>query len=238
MSGTLNGGEVFSMNMSLVPQGDQWQTVLIGALGGADLDDTVDYAIANYVDEVQMQDLADDCAAWFASENARILSIAHLTRVRLATILSSGKYAGAATEVAVNASGFHTPTGPALNQISRKVTLLTNGDLGRVKGGFYIPAPNTADMWVTDQLDNAEKVSQVQASVITLINNIENGPGWDAEGYRVVVASQGRHNHDGTVRRPPTNHDVVGVSVGQRFDVQRRRANKIGEHRGAVTLLS
>lgn len=239
MLGDLPAGEQFSCSLSLVPQGDQWQTLLIGALAGVDPEAAVDYAIENYVDQVALNDIRDDCVAFWARSGSMIHSTAVLKRVKMATIGADGTYRGHAVEAAANQPGQPINGGvPLPSNVARKTTLLTNGDLGRVKGGFFLPALTTWGYDHATQLFSTEIVQGVQASVVQLINDLENAPGFDAEGFRVVVASQGRHNPDGSVRRPPTNHDVIGVSVGRRTDTQRRRLNKVSEARPTATLLS
>lgn len=240
MSGTLAGtGEVFSCNLSLVPQGDQWQTVIVGAIGGVawNSDNYQDYMISNYLDDTQFLDIVNDCRAFWSDVRSQICTRARLTRVKMVVLDKDGHYVGNPKE-----SGFSQDGGanndPWPNQVARKITLLTNGDGGLVKGGFFLPYPaaNGFDS-ATSGLWSTTSTNDVQASALDFIENLNNAPGFDAEGYKVVVASQGRHYPDGTVRRPPTNHTVTGVSVGRRPDVQRRRSNKMSEARPVAAFL-
>jgi hypothetical protein len=171
-------------------------------------------------------DVANDCAAYFSHADTGIHEDAVLTMVKIAHIGADGKYLSAPVEKPVNAQGAGALRRPS-NSTALAVTLKTNGDLGRVKGRFYLPLPE----WVVEEDGRYSQaaVDYVEGRSQTFINNINNQPGFDVLGLRVVVASQGRRNKDGSLRRPPTNHDVVGVSVGRVPDTIRRRRNKLLE---------
>jgi hypothetical protein len=175
-------------------------------------------------------DLATDCSAYFARALTHIHLDAVLTKVKIAAIGADGKYTSAPVEKLVNTpGGWATALGsPRMpNSVACKVTLKTNADLGRVKGGFYLPLPAltvaTDGRWV--DAGNEE----IEASTKTFIDDINNAPGADVLGVNVVVASQGRKNADGTVRLAPGNHPVLSVGVGRVPDTIRRRRNKLVE---------
>lgn len=222
MSGTLPGNEIFSCSLSLK-----------GLFSGAP---DPSPAEAINVDPVgypsSKQRVVDAVTAFWVKAEAGMTEAAHLTNLRFAPIGDDGLYTAASQDVPVDVRGLTGIASSPPNQIARKVTLLSDGDLGRVKGGFYLPSPGLNTVDISTQLASAAAAEGVASAVATMLHDIEdNGPS-DLFTWRVVIASAGRHNADGTVRRPPTLHDVTQVSVGRRLDVQRRRANKISEVRG------
>lgn len=224
MSGTIAADEIFSMNLSLEPDG--------GILG----QDIGNYLAAT-ITQGDFDDIVADCVAWFGDPALQVSPRATLTRVKLAHINADGHYASTPQEAAVSRRGAQgggfleneRPPGPW--QISQKCTLHTAGDLGRVKGGFYLPVPSlddydpAIDLWTVGHVNGQETVTA------TFFDNLTNEPNLDVLDLRVVVASQGRRNRDGSVRLAPDNHQVTAVSFGRRPDVQRRRANKVSEAR-------
>lgn len=219
LSGTLPGAEIFSCNLS------------IGDFDGAGLD-----AFISPNDAI-WQDMVDDAVAFWGSADAHISNAAVLKRVTFAYIGADGHYTKAPIEFAVNTPGEWVAGDAAQvrpNQFATKVTLHTLGDLGRVKGGFYLPMtgyPLQGDGLMTDA--DAEKIETAASAFIEAVGN---QPGLDALDLRVVVASQGRYNYDNDGNRigtrvGPANHLVTGVSVGRRPDVIRRRANRLQELR-------
>lgn len=215
--------EIFSMSLSLVPDGSAW-TTLLGTLSPL-------LALREYLessDDVLFQDIVDDCAGFFNAAKTHGSSV--ITRVKLAGIGPDGHYVGPPREAVVSQGG-GSNTGVAMPwQISQKVTLETDGDLGRVKGGFYIPFPMMNYDYGTDLWSQTDVQAQ-QNAVVNFINNLSNAPGFDTHSFKVVVASQGRHNPDGSVRVAPANHEVKRVHMGRRPDVIRRRANAVPEQR-------
>lgn len=222
-SGTLSSGEMWANSVSLVPDTEAWAAAANAVAKLA--------IVSNLLTSVN---LTDDLVADVSAFHARPASAIHpgciLKRVKLAAIDASGHYASSPIEAAVTVPG--QGNGNAFpHQVARKVTLITTADLGRVKGGWYMPGvTDNAWDWNTNLL-SVFGTEAVRGSVETFLENLEDAPGLDANSFRVVVASQGRHNSDGSVRLGPANHDVVGVNIGRRVDVQRRRANKISEAR-------
>lgn len=223
MNGEIGGGqEIFSMMLSLAPDG--------GILG----QDVANY-LASEITQGIFDDIVQDCVDYFKRVDTQISPHARLLRVKLAHINADGHYAGNPLEAAVSQAGSdgytaaQKPCGPW--QISRKVTLLTDGDLGRVKGGFYLPCPVAAPYDAASDLWSVDSSNEVEASTATFLNALANEPNLDVLDLKPVVASQGRHNKNGSVRLAPDNHEVTGISVGRRPDVQRRRANRVLENR-------
>lgn len=227
MSGDLPDGEQFSCNLAMVPTSSRW-----AAAGNALAENAVLTDYLNDGDQSIYADLAADCSAFWASGNLQMASRAVLKRVKIAGIAEDGRYVGGAREVAVNTPGAVLPDqGMFPHQVALKITLETDADLGRIKGGFYLPGRTALNFSPDTNLYTAGAVGAVRDAVATLIANIENSPGFDAAGFRVVIASQGRYNRNGTLRLAPGNHDVKRVNVGRRVDIQRRRANRLSEAR-------
>jgi hypothetical protein len=218
MSGTLQGGEIFSMNLSMAK--------------GVDVGETFPFLD---LDNGQRNDIADDCASWFGRASTRIHPSASLTRVKIAPIGTDGRYTAAPFEAERIVAGAGSNLyGRPTNDQALALTLYTAADLGRVKGRIYQPLP-TFTVGTDGRYDSAE-IEDSEASFKTLINDLNNEPGFDVLGLGVVVASQGRHNADGTVRLAPGNHEVTGVALGRVPDTQRRRRNKLVEAKTVSSL--
>lgn len=226
MQGDLPDGEMFSCSLSLVPDDSVWQELVLQAL-------KVDRLISDLAEASggELDDIVADVTGFWSAANAHISADAVLKRVKLAAVDEDGHYVSSPREAAVNVAGADGGSTYFPHQMARKITLETDADLGRVKGGFYLPGTTATGFDHTTNLYSAENSSTLRDTVKDLIDNLNNAPGLDAHALRVVIASQGRHNPDGSVRLAPGNHDVVRVNVGRRIDVQRRRANKISEAR-------
>lgn len=234
MAGTLGAVEQFSMSVSLRPDEDAFRALVDP------------FARAVYMRDLLLgvpmgalfDDIVSDCQAWFSSPSVRIRDIARLTLVKLASLDEEGHYNAPPREAAVSTYGGSLSGTAMAHQISRKVTFLTAGDIGRVKGGFYIPAPSTEEFDVTTDQWSSGSTETVENRTRDFVDDLNNVPGIDVHSFKVVVASAGRHNDDGTVRVGPQLHDVTAVSVGRRADVQRRRANKVSEARSLPSNVS
>lgn len=231
MSGVIGeGDEIFAMNLSLKPHTGTWQSIVTGGLQLA--------ALTAYLTDFQStawEDMVTDCVNYFGDPQTGVHQEAVLKRVKLAAINADGRYAGSPLESAVNTAGgsdWSTAKCPPW-QVANKITLETDGDLGRIKGGFYLPLPNIEDA-VYDAhtgLFTATYAGQVRDRTVTFLNDLANEPGLDDQDLRPVVASQGRHNKNGSLRAGPANPEVKRVNVGRRPDIIRRRANKRTEAR-------
>lgn len=218
MSGLLggtSGSEIFSMGFALA----KFEDGLFGLTAADILDPNL----------TVWTDIKNDCVAYFARPDTMIHADAVLTRVKIADIGADGLYRSAPVEFAVSQGGGFSNSGRHPNQVAYAVTLKTNGDLGRVKGRFYVPLPSVA-VDAQGIVSNAV-AEQHESSAATFINAINNQPGIDVLDLRMAVASQGRKNKNGTVRVPPANHAVTSVAVGQVLDTVRRRRNKLPESR-------
>lgn len=227
LTGTLPDEEQFSCNLSLTYNDNPIMSTILERMS----DQTF---LGN-----DWLDLVADCEAFWKDVNVGICAGAVLKRVKLAPIGADGLYAGPPLEAAVNAQGSNGALTDNLpHQISRKVTLETDGDLGRIKGGFYLPMVSQTGWNRTTDLTDVTYVEYMRAAVKSFLDDVENAPGLDTSGFKVVIASQGRHNKDGSVRVAGGNHKVKRVNIGRRLDVQRRRANKLSEARIADAALA
>lgn len=239
---TLNGslgssGEIFSCSLALQPHDNGWFAAEAALSPAPAFTDYMTGQVGPH-----FSDIVNDCTAFWARPDTDVHGYAVLKTVKLVAIGADGHYASAPQEAAVNVAGGGgggSAECPAW-QIARKITLETDGDLHRVKGGFYLPLPiHAAVVWDgTTGLFTSARTNQVKASVVTFLNDLANNPGFDFADLRPCVASQGRHNKNGTVRLGPDNYEVKRVSVGRRPDVIRRRANKRTEAREAASNVS
>lgn len=225
MLGTLPGPEIFSMSLSLADPGQagDYEGFLTKLLSPND---------------AVWTDLADDCQAFFLASRASTSAV--LKTVKFAPIGPDGKYAGPSVERIIGGTtgqpggGGTSPKYP--NQIACAMTLHSASDLGRVKGRFYLPVP-VVTLGSDGRFDETVR-DEMETGLGVFIDNLNNQPGLDVLGIRVVVASQGRRNKDGSVRLAPGNHNVTQVSVGRTLDTIRRRRNKLTEYRGTPTSVS
>lgn len=232
MLGTIGASEIFSMNLAYrLNPGPVWE-----AFGGLEPNASV------------WDDMAMDCAQWFANGATRIHQEARLRTVKFASIGDDGLYdapvierslgapgggitVGAAGGVPGNSSGPRPP-----NSQSLALTLHTAGDNQRIKGRIFLPIPElTVD---SDGRISPSDADSIEGRFRTLIEDLNNEPGIDLLNGRVVVASGGRRNSDGSVKMGPSLQDVIGVSVGRVPDVQRRRRNKLSENRTLSAAIS
>jgi hypothetical protein len=199
--------------------------------GNVDIDTPIAFVGGLAPNAAVYGDLRDDLADFW--NGAAIAGSSVLRSVKFASIKPDGHYAAAPVELTCGgSSGLPGASGGAVvpNQIALAVTLHTDADLGRVKGRFYLPTP-ALGLGTDARLSEANQTFFRNLSQ-TFLNAVNNQPGLDALDLRVVVASSGRKNDDGSVRLPPANHLVTGVTVGRVYDTIRRRRNKIPESRG------
>lgn len=232
MSGLISDFEIFSCSLSLEPQGSTaWGEILSVPLPSV----AVVRAFLDQLEADGFEDLVTDCVNFWVNPANNMTGNAKLRKVTLAAIGTDGKYTAAPLESAVVAQGQAAIGTGGPPQVSHKVTLETDGDIGRVKGGFYLPCPSlsNADGWFEPStgLFSVARTEQVRDAVKGFLDNLQNAPGLDTYDLRVVVAGGPRHRSDGTVRLAADNYDVLRVNVGRRPDVQRRRANKRSEAR-------
>lgn len=214
LSGTLgDGSDMFSFGLSMYPNQDR----------------LTEWLLPSFITDDEADNMRADCISFWQDARNGIGSNAHLKRIKFAPIGTDGKYAAAPKEFGVDLAG---PVGIGdLHpwQVSTAVTLETDADLTRVKGRIFLPVPRVGFDANTDLVPVGWS-DDVTASVVSWINALANDPGIDFADWRVCVSSQGRHNSDGSQRLGPGNYDVQRVHTGRRLDVQRRRANKVGEN--------
>lgn len=230
-SGTLPDGEIWSNTCALRPDIAAWDA----ELDDADREDML--ATQLHAGTFPFDDVVADVQAYHSRSTTGITSSCVLKTVRLAAIDTDGHYLVAPRESAVTTPGF-AGAGVMAFQVAIKTTLETDGDLGRVKGGWYIPLPTSGGWDPTTNLWGATQTSDRRDSVKTFIDALNNGPGADLHPLRVVIASQGRHNKNGTVKFGPALYDVKRVNVGRRADIIRSRASALSEARLADALIA
>jgi hypothetical protein len=161
-------------------------------------------------------DMVADAVAFHGRAGTRISQNCVLTQVKLAPIGPLGLYRGEPRIAVVSQPGgtlsglFYPP------QVALAVSLMTarRGPTG--KGRFFLPATTVnLDPASTIPIADAEAV---RGSVQTFLNALNNLPGFDNTGSRVVVASSKGYNTD-----------VNGVRVGRVLDTIRSRRNQILE---------
>jgi hypothetical protein len=205
------GLEQFSCNFALAGQDEATDAVVPALLGPND-----DY----------WTDLADDVARYFSDGASKVHADAVITGFKAARIGADGKYTEAPVERVMSWPGGGAGIRPP-NSTACKVTLGTNGDLSRVKGGWYLPVPSMVVQADGRWLE--ADVESVEARTRDFINDVNNAPGINILGLRMAVASQGRFNKNGSQRVPPRNHVVRRVAVGRVPDTMRSRRNKLVE---------
>lgn len=218
--GDLPDGEMFQCSISLKP--------VRALLDDPDPEDAIGEDVAG-----DPSGRFFDAATSFWSRAAtQVFPTCVLRRVKLAPIGGTGEYSGSPREYAVDIpGGAEAGWGPLPHQMARKITLETDGDLGRVKGGFYLPGCTRFGFDFTTDLYTAEVTADLRESVVTFLDEVMSDPVGSEVQWQVVIPSTGRHNRLGAETVAPMLHDVKRVNVGRRIDVQRRRANKLSEAR-------
>lgn len=207
MSGTLGAQEgspeAWSMSLSLRPSG--W------------------FNTANEAD--RRADAIADIKAFWARPESGIANIARLTSVKFAPIGTNGKYTGDPTIddfLPVLGAG-----GPLLHpyNVSLCVSLVTERRGPTGKGRIYLPLPSLAVQ--PNGLCGNNAVQGVAVSVQTLLNGLNNAPGFDVADSEVVVSSS-----KGYLSL------VTGVRVGLVLDTIRSRRTALPEGYGATLAVS
>lgn len=219
-SGTLPSGEIWSNHLALDNQGATEFDA--GALVGL--------AYSPWNDATKKAAFVSAVTTYHASAIAT-LDDCHLKQVSFAAIDAEGHYVGPATFTSMDVVGSGNPTTPFPHQIARKITLEAFEDLGRVKGGWYQPRPSRNGFDFSSGLWDTTTTGAARDATKTFIDALNAVTAGESQPLVVCIASQGRHNSDGSVRVPKGNYKVTSVNVGRRADVQRRRANKLGENR-------
>lgn len=208
---------------------DVWQTgVRIG--GGGGLAVSTNAAATAILDDVQA-----DLVTWWTAIRGYYAPSTRFERFKFNAVDVNGHYISQdltlqrdmpAATVPGSASGNPLPA-----QLAIAATLTTAATRGYAsKGRMFLPAPATVQMGTLARVDEPFR-NAMQVATATLLTNLSNWPGLDAAGSpgRAIVASK---VGAGTERR------ITGVVVGNRWDVQRRRANRIPEVKPAATAVS
>lgn len=176
-------------------------------------------------------DVAADCSAFFGRLDTAVAGNCVLTEVKLAWLGMGVNSKGAQALLykadpfirVVNIAGAagNMPYPP---QISLAVSLETARRGPSGKGRFFLPCPGQGMSANLEVVPAA--VDALEASVATLIRDLNNWPTLDANDPKVTVASS-----------KGFNSDVTGIRVGHAFDTIRSRRRDLEEKYGAVVPL-
>lgn len=162
-----------------------------------------------------------------------IQQTAILRRVRVVSIANDGKYERDASGAYIMGERKVLNYGASAEapkpwQISLAVTLHTAVPGATGRGRFYLPMP-TGSIG-DDGLMTAAAADTHRTNAVALMDNILGSFRAITPSADIVVASAGS-----ALRGIPARlNKVNGVSVGRRFDVQRRRAGSLSEKRGMI----
>lgn len=192
--------------------------------GGADDGDNLNAA-------EWLEDVAEDIVAFVEREESYLSSSVELKFVKVNAINAAGRYTDDGSTIA-EYWGAGAPSGVGTqklpNQIALVATLETAKQRGKAsKGRIYLPALALVVDTGTG-LFSGSHTNAVMGSVKTLLDDINNGDGLDAESPQVCVYSN--------IGSPGPHEAVTHVSVDNRPDVQRRRANQMSRTRYRVAL--
>jgi hypothetical protein len=182
--------------------------------------------------EANMTDALNDVDTWWTAIDNVMPQSTQCLGVKLNAIAPDGTYANT-TSYAKNFTGApRVGLGDASLQLPAQlalaVTLHTAATRGLAsKGRIYLPALTTAAM--SDGMVHPAIRTILVNATAQLLRDLNDWPGIDINGTpgTVLVASS---------VGPGAMREVTGISIGTRFDVQRRRANKIREVRSIVDL--
>jgi hypothetical protein len=171
------------------------------------------------------QDLRADVIAFHTNAASRIGDNAKITQVKLARIGPDGKYNGDP----FFDDGLFVPGAAGGNNHPPQVALACSMQTARRgpsgRGRIFLPAPQIAVLAGTG-LGDAAVILGVRDAFATLITNINNKAGIDANASQVVVASSKGYNTD-----------VTTVRVGRALDTIRSRRTSLDEKYTDVALV-
>lgn len=205
-----NEPEIWTMNLRLA----EGSYIMDGA--------TVD---ESFVDSV-LDDVEADLITWWTAFTSRAATTTKMVGFKFNGIDQEGHYINQEETFQRDFSTNLVGTGSSAlpSQCTVAVTLHTDAARGLAsKGRVYLPGLSTAVVGPDGRLTDSHRDSLAN-SFATLCTNLSNWPQIDPvrDPGRVVVMSK---VGAGARRR------VNGVTVGDRIDIQRRRANKYREHR-------
>lgn len=178
---------------------------------------------ATEIGENVLLDGCQDLVAFHQRPESHISETARITSIKAAAIMPDGKWLGGVAQVELTGSfpgGGLNPGGLAnAPQVACCVTLRTAINNARSRGRMFLPLPNVSS-GLTDGLMSAGDAATIAGSARTLVQDLNNLPGFDGtgEGDGVVVASTFG-----------TNTPVTGISVGRVLDTIRSRRNDLRE---------
>lgn len=174
--------------------------------------------------QAALDDMADDLAAFHGRAESKISIAAHLTAVKIAHIGADGKYTqdpfiksfavNGGVDDRIGATWF-VPRPP---QVACAVSLNTDLRGPSGKGRFYLPLPAVSVEATNSYRMSVADAESIRGSVKTLLDSLNNNPGFDIFSPSVVVAST-----------KGFNTPVTSVRVGRVLDTIRTRRNKLVE---------
>lgn len=197
---------------------DVWQFGLKVPLNGA-----IDVQGSDAGMTTLANDAANDFATFWNTINGKYSSRVRPEWVKANIVGTDGKYQNTSKTyqhvLAVNPGTSGGEMLPA--DVALAVTLTTGAARGRgSKGRFYLPAPSTSAVF-QGRID-PQVVTLIGNAAKTFVTNIGNRPGLDAAfGYQDVSVMSALGEG---VTRP-----VTGLKIGDLFDTQQRRSNRMRE---------
>lgn len=175
--------------------------------------------------QAMVDDIATDCKAYWIRPFTNINQQAVLDSIKVAFIGANGKYTADPLISSFAPVAGATGGAPYPFQIAQAVSLTSERRGPSGKGRYYVPLPT----WTVRPNGLIEPVDAQAAagSAQQFLNDINNAPGVDRPGVRVVIASTKGFN---TV--------VTGVRVGRALDTIRSRRAQLGEGYGATLPVS
>lgn len=205
---------------------DGWSFGMRFAQGAQTGGEATDAQVTTILDDIQA-----DLGTWWAAINTRVATTTRLLGFKFNTIDVNGRYNNLTKthqRDLIGSTWTGGATGIALpSQVAIVATLHTAAQRGLAnKGRIYLPPLSASTLSAGGRLMDSAR-DEIAIATGTLLTNLSNWPGVDAtaDPGRVCVMSKVR---EGATRQ------VTGVSVGDRFDIQRRRANAFTENRSAI----
>jgi hypothetical protein len=182
-----------------------------------------------------LDDVGADVLTWWNAIRASFHTTTRLAGFKFNMINTLGLYESDTETMRRDLPGTSQPgsatSAPLPSQVAMAVTFLTDAQRGLAsKGRFFLPGPAAISVDQTRRINEGTR-NTIQTATATLLTNLGNWPGADTSlhpGVPVVMSDV----REGATRK------IVGVSVGKRFDVQRRRANKYPELRPPATAVT
>jgi hypothetical protein len=170
-----------------------------------------------------LSDICDDIIAYHQDAATLVSVFARITSIKVALITADGSWQGGEALYERTSPGLpggglasggqlvHAP------QVAMCVTLRTAQNTPRTRGRFFLPLPTCAVGGSTGLVDAGQATGLAERTA-TLIDNLNNQPGFDQGEDRVVVASTFG-----------ANTPVTSVSVGRVLDTITSRRNALRE---------